>query len=53
MTQVGNPEGEDKPNKKVRSHRIQTTGSKEANTHHSTTILVSGFGRAKRRSPPA
>lgn len=52
MTQVGNPEGDDKPNKKVRSHRIQTTSSKEADIHHSTTILVSGSERAKRRSPP-
>jgi len=28
MKQVGNPEGEDKPNKKVCSRRIQTTGSR-------------------------
>ena len=52
LTQVGNPEGEDKPNKKVCSHRIQNEWF-EANTHRSTTILVSGSGKVKRRSPLA
>jgi len=52
MTQVGNPEGDDKPNKKVCSCRLRN-GQSETNAHCSSTILVSGSARAKRRSPLA
>ena len=48
MTQVGNPEGEDKPNKKVCSCRTPNDRF-EADTHHSSMILVFGSGKAKRR----
>ena len=49
MTQVGNPEGEDKPNKKVCSRQLRNDRL-EANAHCSTTILVFGSAKAKRRS---
>lgn len=46
MTQVGNPDGADKPNKKVRS-RVMICIS-DVSYAFSSTIPVSGFERVKR-----
>ena len=47
--QVGNPEGADKPNKKVRPSSASTQEF-VADSSTSTTILVSGFGKERRPS---
>ena len=45
MTQVGNPDGEYKPNKKVRSRRLRTTDSKLA---HITVLRPPCLGPRRR-----